>query len=152
MQHLEMVADCRLRQVERIVETPSAAPPHWSTPMSTGRQRLADSERSMINHAASTASIRGFRVGVIVTAGTAILAGLLGVGMRNPRRAVPARECAGEHLLAAPPCDAARRRSCGESAGAGECCLRRQDSPPGLGIVGPGPRVPKSALEGIGPQ
>ncbi len=65
-------------------------------------------ERPTIRTAIGEASVSGLHLGAGAAAGVVILAGLLGVGLRNPRRAVAARECAGGPLVAAPR-DAARR-------------------------------------------
>ncbi len=65
-------------------------------------------ERPAISLAVTEASVSGFHVGAASAAGVVILAGLLGAGLRNPHRAVAARECAGGALVAAPR-DAARR-------------------------------------------
>jgi EmrB/QacA subfamily drug resistance transporter len=65
-------------------------------------------ERPAISEAVSDASLAGFRLGVGTSAAVVILAGVLGAGIRNPRRAVAARECAGGQLVGAPR-DAARR-------------------------------------------
>ena len=65
-------------------------------------------ERPALARAIGEASVSGLHLGAGSAAGIAFLAGLLGAGLRNPRRAVKARECAGGALVAAPR-DAARR-------------------------------------------
>lgn len=65
-------------------------------------------ERRAISQAVSEASTSGLRLGVGISAGVLVLAGLLGTGIRNPRRAVAARDCAGGQLVGV-PLDAARR-------------------------------------------
>ena len=65
-------------------------------------------ERPAMARAIGEASVSGLHLGAGTAAGIVILAGLLGAGLRNPRRAVSARECAGRALVAA-PIDAARR-------------------------------------------
>lgn len=65
-------------------------------------------ERRAISQAVAEASTSGFRLGVGISAGVVILAGLLGTGIRNPRRPVAARDCAGGQLVGVPR-DAARR-------------------------------------------
>ena len=65
-------------------------------------------ERTAIGEAIGAASVSGLHLGAGSAAGVVILAGLLGAGLRNPRRAVAARACAGGSLVAAPR-DAARR-------------------------------------------
>ena len=65
-------------------------------------------ERPTLRRAVGEASVSGFHLGAASAAGVAVLAGLLGAGLRNPRRAVAARECAGGAFVAAPR-DAARR-------------------------------------------
>ena len=70
---------------------------------------LAPDEARAVSAAVEDASVSGFRLGMGVSAGLVILGGLLGAaGIVNPRRTVPARECAGGQL-AGHPRDAARR-------------------------------------------
>jgi hypothetical protein len=71
-------------------------------------RRVPAAEQRSILGAVSTASVTGFHFGAGVGAGVVIVAGLLGFGLRSPRRSVTARECAGGQLVAAPR-DAARR-------------------------------------------
>ena len=59
-------------------------------------------DRPAISLAVTEATISGFRLGAGSAAGVVILAGLLGAGLRNPRRAVAACECPGGGLVAVP--------------------------------------------------
>ena len=69
--------------------------------------------RDQVERAAEEASVSAFRLGMIISATLVALGGLLGlVGIRNPRRKVEARDCAGGQLAGVPhegakqsPCD-----------------------------------------------
>jgi EmrB/QacA subfamily drug resistance transporter len=57
-----------------------------------------------VRQAAESASLTSFRVGIGIAAGLVLLGGAVGVaGIRNPRRAVSAAECAGGQLVGASP-------------------------------------------------
>ena len=73
--------------------------------------------RAEVESAAEEASVGAFRVGIVISAALVALGGLLGLaGIRNPRRVVEARDCAGGQLAGAPkegartsPCDWGKR-------------------------------------------
>jgi hypothetical protein len=68
-------------------------------------------ERAVVGKATEDASVSGFRLAVGIAVALVALGGVLGVlGIQNPRREVPARDCAGGQLAGAPR-DAARRPS-----------------------------------------
>jgi EmrB/QacA subfamily drug resistance transporter len=69
----------------------------------------APDDRRAVAAAVEEASVDSFRLGMAASAALLVLGGLLGAaGIRNPRREVPARECAGGQLVGQ-PLDAARR-------------------------------------------
>ncbi len=60
-------------------------------------------EAAAITIASGQSSLEAFRVGIGVASGLVLLGGLIGAaGIRNPRRVVRARECAGGQLAGAP--------------------------------------------------
>jgi EmrB/QacA subfamily drug resistance transporter len=64
---------------------------------------LPPREAAAITVASGQSSLEAFRVGIGVAGGLVILGGLIGaVGIRNPRRVVQARQCAGGQLAGAP--------------------------------------------------
>jgi EmrB/QacA subfamily drug resistance transporter len=97
--------------------------------------RVPPSERPLLEAAAETASLRAFRTGIGISAALLALGGLMGtVGIRDPRRLVPAEQCPGGAICGAPrdpalsrmrhPLRAAHaavgRRTQGEAAPSGE--------------------------------
>jgi hypothetical protein len=57
---------------------------------------------SVLTHAASAASVHGFRLGVAIAAALVALGGVAGtIGVRNPSRDVSAEECPGGQLVGA---------------------------------------------------
>lgn len=79
--------------------------------------------------AAVEAGVSGFRLAMGVSGGLLIVGGLVGAaGIRNPRRVVLARECAGGQL-AGQPCDAANEEAVGAAARADRPGL---DGPPAV--------------------
>jgi EmrB/QacA subfamily drug resistance transporter len=82
--------------------------------------------REEVAGATETASVDAFRVGIGISTALVALGGLLGLaGLRNLRREVEARECAGGQLAGVPgegarqsPCDWGRAHPAGELVGA----------------------------------
>ena len=86
--------------VDEAMATPFLEPPVEDLPAP---------EQDVITDAARSASVDSLRLAMGMAAGLVIAAGVLGaLGIRNPRRRVPARDCAGGQL-AGQPRDAARR-------------------------------------------
>jgi hypothetical protein len=64
---------------------------------------LPPREAAVITVASGQSSLEAFRAGIGVAAGLVIIGGLIGAaGVRNPRRIVRARHCAGGQLAGAP--------------------------------------------------
>jgi EmrB/QacA subfamily drug resistance transporter len=64
---------------------------------------LRPHEAAAITVASGRSSLQAFRVGIDVASGLAVVGGLIGAaGIRNPRRLVQARQCAGGQLAGAP--------------------------------------------------
>ena len=69
---------------------------------------LSAAERTRVAAAATAASVAGFHVGIALGGGMIALAGVVaGLGIRNPRRAVRAEDCAGGSLVGHPEDNAA---------------------------------------------
>ena len=98
-------------------------------------ERVPPPERPVLEAAGETASVEAFRAGVGFSAGLLALGGLMGaIGIRDPRRLVPAEQCPGGAICGAPrdpalsrmrhPLRAAHaavgRRTQGEAAPSGE--------------------------------
>jgi hypothetical protein len=70
---------------------------------------LPPGQRAAVAHGAERASVRAFHIAIGTSAALVGLGGVLGlVGIRNPRRRVPCRECPAGQLAGA-PAEAARR-------------------------------------------
>ena len=93
------VDEAKERSLARIEPPPSVAPEL--------RRRLA--------RASEDASIEAFRLGIGISAVLVALGGLMGLAIRNPRREVSCRECAGGQLAGAPH-DTARAAGAAASA------------------------------------
>jgi EmrB/QacA subfamily drug resistance transporter len=64
--------------------------------------RLPAALRDRLASASEDASVRAFHVGMAISAGLVGLGGLLGLGIRNPKREVKCSECAGGQLVGVP--------------------------------------------------
>jgi hypothetical protein len=63
---------------------------------------LPDATAQALRHAAEQASLHAFHLSLAIAAGLVALGGAAGaIGVRNPSRAVPARECPGGSLVGA---------------------------------------------------
>ena len=80
-------------------------------------QGVPEGVQNDVADAAEDASVGAFRVGIGISTVLVALGGLLGLlGIRNPRRAVAARDCPGGQLVGHPR-DGARQSPCDWSAG-----------------------------------
>jgi len=69
---------------------------------------LRDAERTLVDEAVRDAAVSAFRLGMSLSAALLALGGALGlVGITNPRRRVPAQDCAGGQIAGAPAVAAA---------------------------------------------
>jgi hypothetical protein len=82
----DQVDEAKKRSLAR-VDPPPSVPPDL-------RRRLV--------RASEDASIEAFRLGIGISAALVALGGLMGLAIRNPRREVKCRECAGGQLAGAP--------------------------------------------------
>ena len=113
--------------------------------LTLGRRLVAGLPRReavAITVASGQSSLEAFRVGIGVASGLVLLGGLIGAaGIRNPRRVVRARECAGGQLAGA-PLDAAGLHASATSLSAGAGGARHYGA--GLSATG------TAALNGLG--
>ncbi len=98
--------------------------PAARTAVATARERtlaradigdLRGAERTLVDEAVRDAAVSAFRLGMGLSAALLALGGALGlVGITNPRRRVPAQQCAGGQIAGAPAvagAEATRRRA-----------------------------------------
>jgi hypothetical protein len=63
---------------------------------------LPAATREELVEASEAASVEAFRLGMAISAALLALGGVLGLAIRNPRREVKSRECAGGQLVGVP--------------------------------------------------
>jgi EmrB/QacA subfamily drug resistance transporter len=97
--------DSRLAGVA--LSAPARAAVAQATRLALGRPSvagLAPDQAALVVHAANSASLESFHIGIGIAAGLVLVGGLIGtVGIQNPQRAVKAEDCAGGQLVGASP-------------------------------------------------